>query len=155
MLTPRLPPPFLTQDILSWLKTSCPSQIWCNIPHSTNHGLKSKKNKNKKKTLIQPSWFLCLELRNLHAAWRRMKRQMCCSLLCEVIDCVLSWVDPTSIWSCSRLCVVVNHWQCLSPNNFSYTVFTIPRSWFKAMFCFKAVCLYTLAFCLASWSGVF
>lgn len=44
---------------------------------------------------------------------------MCCSLLCEVIDCVLSWVDLTSIWSRSRLCVVVDHWQCLTQNMYS------------------------------------
>lgn len=49
-------PPFLHKDLccrclpgshlLSWLETSCPSQMWCYISNSARHGLKKKTKNN-------------------------------------------------------------------------------------------------------------
>lgn len=111
MLTPRLPPPFLTRDILS---------IPDMMQHSPTLPARTMDSKNKKKSLI-PTWFFCWERRNLHAAWRRMKRLMCCSFLCQVIDSVLSQNGSNShLVSFKALCcgessaVFIPEWKTFS-----------------------------------------
>lgn len=112
--------------------------------------------KKKIKISSHPLGHLCLEWRNLHAARRRMKRQMCCSFLCEVINCVLSNVVPTSIWSCSRLCVVLNQWQYLFQNErlFVYNIYC-PQTLIQGCDLFSEGCMsYILAFGPALSSGL-
>lgn len=88
MLTSWLSPPSLTWDILSIPDMMLHSPLYLPEPWTGKKSIWKKKTKQKKVS-SHPFGLLCLEWRSLHAARRRMKRQMCCSFLCEVITCVV------------------------------------------------------------------
>ena len=151
--------------LFSWLKTSCPSQIWCNIPHSAhqNHGFKKKtlkKKKDDKKSLS--SWFLLLGVEkpacSLEKGWRDK-----CAAHCSVkslTDCLVSSGsnfhlvlfkavcrdEPLTVFIPERESL---HVQYSLSSDFDWRLWSVLRLYVSTLL---------LAFCLASWSdlsGVF
>lgn len=105
--------------------------------------LKTKYKKNLSSLFLV---FFCVEWRSLHAAHTRMKRPMCCSLLCEVSDCVAYRAVAPLTRPPRRLVVVVTDlWRYLF---FWRRLFlcsiTVLSLWPYALVCFEAKHHYTI-----------
>lgn len=145
MLTPRLSPPFLTQDILS---------IPDMMQHSPLFQPWIKKVKKKKKRLSSgPLGFSAWSRETSMQpgeGWRDNSAAHC-SVKSLIVSCP-EWIRPPS--GLVKGCVLWWAVESVYPRTWdlSCTVFTVLRNWFKAL------CLHNLAFCLATWSdpsGVF
>lgn len=150
MLTPWLPSPSLTWDILSIPDMMLHSPLYLPEPWTGKKKVlkKSKKKKSHPTLLVFSAWSgeACMQPEE---GWR----DKCAAHFFVKSLPVLSKVVPTSIWSCSRLCVVLNHWQYLFQRLSLYNIYC-PQTLIQGYDLFSEGSVsYILAFSLAWWSG--